>query len=386
MPWNDNANPGPWGSPPPGGDGERRDPPRRPLGGGGRGPNFDPGFDRWRRRMRDAFGGPGGLRPGVIAALLGGAVLLWAASGIYFVQPNEVAVVTTFGAHTRDEGPGARYHLPSPIERVVKVPGTTLQLPNVGGTGDTDAPEESLMLTRDENIVDVDFSVAWRVSDPARFVFTVRDPPASVKAVAESAMREVVGKTDMQPIISTGRGDVQRQTAAQMQRILDAWGAGITVVEVQIRSAQPPAEVLAAFRDVQNAEQDRAAAVNEALAYKNRVVAEARGDAARITQSGEAYREQAVRIALGDAARFNSIYNEYRRAPGATRDRLFIETMERVLGKSNKVIVDGKGTTAPIILPPDVFRPKAQAQAQPQQPPIPQAQNSPQDQGGRARQ
>ena len=223
------------------------------------------------------------------------------------------------------------------------------------------------MLTGDENIVDVDFTVLWRIKPDGvgNFLFNIQNPEGTVKAVAESAMREVVGKTDLQPIISTGRGQVQEQTAELMQRILDSWGAGITVVEVQIRSAQPPHEVQPAFRDVANAEQDKASAVNEAMAYRNRVIAEARGDAARITQSAEAYREQAVRLALGDASRFNAIYGEYRRAPGATRDRLYIETMQRVLSGANKVIVDGKGASAPIILPPDVFRPKTSAAAAP---------------------
>jgi membrane protease subunit HflK len=322
------------------------------------------------------MGGPGGgVRPGLVAALVGGAVFLWAVSGVYVVQPNEEAVVTTFGAWTRSEGPGLRYHLPAPIEHVTKVPVTSLQRIDIGGSGDAPAPEESLMLTRDENIVDLNFTVAWKVADPAKFVFTVRDPEASVKAVAESAMREIVGKTDLSPIISTGRGQVQLQAAELMQRTLDSWNAGITVVEVQVRSAQVPREVIAAFRDVQSAEQDRQSAINEATGYRNRVVAEARGDAARITQSAEAYRTQAVLLAQGDTSRFNSILGEYRRAPGATRDRLYIETMQRVLAGSNKVIIDSKGATAPIILPPDVFRPKAQTAAQGQAP-TPQPQQS----------
>ena len=376
MPWNDNANPGPWGSPPSGGDGDRPSG-RGPQGGGrgpGGGPGFDPGFGRLGRRLRDAMGGPGGIRPGIIAALVGGAFFIWAASGVYFVQPNEEAVVTTFGAYSREEGPGARYHLPSPIEAVVKVPVTDLQRIDIGGAQEQPVPQESLMLTRDENIIDVQFTVAWKVADPAKFVFTIRDPNESIKAVAESAMREVVGQTDFTEILTTQRGQVQQRALDLMQKTLDAWNAGITIVEVQIRSAQPPREVQAAFRDVQNAEQDKASAVNEGLSYKNRVVAEARGDAAKITQSAEAYREQSVRLATGDAARFNSIYNEYRRAPGATRDRLYIETMERVLSKSNKVIVDGRGASAPIILPPDVFRAKAAA---PPAPPPPQPHPAP---------
>lgn len=370
MPWNDNANPGPWGSPS-GGD-DKRDQPRRPGGGGPRrpggpgGPNFD--FDRVLQRLRDMMGGPGG-RPNrrTIALIAGGILALWLLSGIYVVQPNERAVVLTFGAYSRTSGPGPHYSLPFPIERVEKLPVTTLKRTDVGIAGEGQANAESLMLTGDEQIVDIDFSVTWRISDPARYLFATRDPEAAIKAVAESAMREVVGKTQLQPIISTGRGQLQAQTAEVMQRTLDAWGAGIDVVEVQIRTANPPPEVVAAFRDVQSAAQDQESAVNEANAYRNRVVNEAKGDAARITQAAQGYREQAVREASGEAARFNQIYTEYRRAPGVTRDRLYIETMQRILESSNKVVIDADGATAPIILPPDVFRPKSQfAPAAPQ--------------------
>ncbi|HEY8571806.1 FtsH protease activity modulator HflK [Phenylobacterium sp.] len=371
MPWNDNANPGPWGSPPP--EDDRRDTPaRRPRGdnGGGRGrgpqgPDFNAGLDRLNRRFRNIFGGPGdGIRPGALAAVAGGAFGLWALSGLYVVQSNEEAVVTTFGAYSRNETPGLRYHLPWPIEAVQKVPVTSLQRLDVGGAQPGSLPEESLMLTGDENIIDLSFSVTWRVNDADRFVFTIREPESSVKAVAESAMREVVGRTPLQDILTTGRGQVQRETADLMQRTLDAWGAGVRVDEVQIRSAQPPQEVQAAFRDVQSAEQDKASAVNEANTYRNRVINEARGDAARIIQAAQGYREQAVREATGDSSRFTAILNEYRRAPGATRDRIYIETMQRVLARSNKVIVDTEGASAPIILPPDVFRPRGQPQAQ----------------------
>lgn len=382
MPWNDNANPGPWGSPP-SGDGDRREPsPRRPRGSGpGRpeGPDFNASFERLNRRFRDMFGGPGGVRPGAIAAIVGAAFGLWALSGLYVVQPNEEAVVTTFGAYSRNESPGLRYHLPAPIERVTKVPVTSLQRLDVGGATQGALPEESLMLTGDENIVDLSFSVTWRVSDADRFVFTVRDPEGSVKAVAESAMREVVGRTPLLDILTTGRGQVQTQAAELMQRTLDSWGAGVRVDEVQIRSANPPQQALAAFRDVVSAQQDQESAVNEANAYRNRVVNEAKGDAARITQSAEAYREQAVREATGDASRFNAILAEYRRAPGATRDRIYIETMQRVLQRSNKVIIDGKGASAPIILPPDVFRPRTQGAA-PEAPAAVQAPPQPQPQ------
>lgn len=382
MPWNDNANPGPWGSPPSGDDGDRRpDGPRRPQNGGPRGPrrpegpDLGAGFERLRQWLAGLFGGGGGgINSGVLAAIAGAVFALWALSGFYIVQPNEEAVVTTFGAYSRSETPGLRYHLPSPIERAEKVPVTSLNRIDIGGTGtpDGDIPQESLMLTSDENIVDLNFSVTWRVADASRFLFATRNPDDAVKAVAESAMREVVGKTPLDPILTSGRSKVQLQTAELMQKTLDNWGAGVSIVEVQIRTANPPPEVVGAFRDVSNAQQDAASAVNEGETYKNRVVNEAKGDAAKIVQSAEGYRQQAVLTATGDAARFNSIYNEYRRAPQATRDRLYSEMMERVLANSNKVIISGKGVTAPVILPSDVFRPRSSS-APPAPAPAPDA-------------
>ena len=320
------------------------------------------------------------MRPRAVGIVAGVVVGLWAVSGFYVVQPNEEAVVTTFGAYSRSEGPGLRYHLPAPIEQAEKVAVTSLNRIDIGGTADADVPQESLMLTGDENIVDLDFSVTWRVADAPKYVFATRNPDEAVKAVAESAMREVVGKMPLQAILTTGRGQVQTQAAELMQKTLDSWGAGISIVEVQIRSANPPQEVVAAFREVANAGQDAESAVNEANAYRNRVINEAKGDAARIVQSSQAYREQAVRQALGDASRFNQIYGEYRKAPGVTRERLYLETMERVLGRSNKVIVDGKGVSAPIVLPPDVFQRKAQGGPQSQATDNSQASNQAQSQ------
>jgi membrane protease subunit HflK len=363
MPWNDNANPGPWGAPPPEDD-RRSNAPRPPQGGGGpRRPDLNPNLERLKAQLGRLFAGPGGVRPTAVAAILGVVVGLWALSGLYVVQPNEEAVVTTFGAYSRSEDPGLRYHLPSPIENVEKVPVTSLNRIDIGGTTDADVPQESLMLTGDENIINLDFSVTWRVDDAAKYVFATRNPDEAVKAVAESAMREVVGKMPLQQIYTTGRGKVQIQVAELMQKTLNKWGVGVVIVEVQIRSANPPQEVVAAFREVANAGQDADSAVNEANTYRNRVINEAKGDAARLIQSSQGYREQSVREALGDAARFNQIYGEYRRAPGVTKDRLYLETMERVLARSNKVIVDGKGVTAPVILPPDVFQRRSQPAA-----------------------
>jgi membrane protease subunit HflK len=376
MPWNDNANPGPWGGPPRGDDDGRDPGPRRPDGRGpGRpeGPDFNAGFERLRRRLRLMLGGPGGLRPGVLGAVVGVAFAIWAASGLYVVAPNEQGLVLTFGAYSRPSPPGLRYHLPFPIESVELVPVTSLNKVDIGGARPGEAPQESLMLTGDQDIVDLNFTVFWRVANPAQYAFATRNPKDAVRAVAESAMREVVGKTTLNQISTTGRLQVQQQTAELMQRILDSWGAGVTVVEVQVRSADPPEPVKAAFRDVTRADQDRQAAVNEANTYYNRVVNEAKGDAARILQGAEAYRAQAELEAKGEAARFNQLYAEYRRAPDVTRQRLYIETMQRILQNSNKVIVDAKGATAPIILPPDVFKPRGPA-APPTPTPAQQAQ------------
>lgn len=399
MPWNDNSNPGPWGSPKgddggdrsggdrggdrggsggrktggPWGDGGGRGPgdgPRRPRpnperGSGGpslKGPDIEELMRQIGERFRGRFGGAGGPgRGGLLAAVAGVAFAAWALSGIYMVQPDQEAVVTRFGAYARSEGPGLRYHLPGPIENVEKVSVTALNRLDVGGQGASSVPEESLMLTGDENIVDLNFSVQWRISDAARYLFRLADPEAAVKMTAESAMREVIGKAKLQQILTTGRGDVQNQAAELMQRTLDAWGAGVTVVEVQIRTANPPPEVIASFREVANAGQDAEAATNEANTYRNRVINEAKGDAARITQAAQAYREQVVREAQGEAERFDAIMVEYRRAPAVTRQRLYTETMEQILRASNKVVVDTpKGGTAPIVLPPDLLRGRVQ--------------------------
>jgi membrane protease subunit HflK len=364
MPWNDNNNPGPWGSPPsPGGKGSNDDGPRRPGGPGPRRPNTPPDLEEFQQRVkdqvRDLFGGGAGgsggtggeMSPRKWLPLAGGVLAaLYIVSGVIIVGPKEEAVVTTFGAWTRSYGPGIGYHLPI-VERRFKVPVTSLQKTDVGGVPGATIPQESLMLTGDENIVDMTFTVNWRVSSPGRFLFNIPDPQeATVKAVAESAMREVVGRNALTPIISTQRARVQVEVAQLMQRMLDLYGAGIIIDSVQIRDAQPPKEVVAAFQDVATAGQNAEATINAA-----------RGQASQIRQQALGYKAQVVSEASGEAARFNQIYEQYRLAPGVTRDRLYIETMERVLRRSNKVIIDGKGVTAPIVLSPDVFRPRAPA-------------------------
>ncbi len=458
MPWNDDSNPGPWGSPStsdqprrpaktggepskdepksgePDGDapkpsegdkpGARPSPwadtprprlPRRPTptvrpgqprkpapkgdGGGGDGPQIPgPNIEDLTRQLRERFGhlfasAKGhGLRREAVLGLVGVVVIGWGLSGLYVVQPEEQAVVTRFGQYVGETGPGLNYHLPAPIEQVEKVSTASVRSLDIGASSGTDTsapavaatdasvtpattpatpdvPSGDLMLTGDENIVDLNFTVQWRVNDPAKFLFRLSDPDGVVKLVAQSAMREVVGKTPLQDIMTTGRGQLQAQAETLMQRVLDSYGAGVTIVEVQVRGANPPKEVIPAFREVINAGQDAETAANQANAYRNRVVNEAKGDAAKIVQDAQGYQQQTVLEAQGDASRFAQVDAEYHRAPEVTRQRLYLETMQRVLSASNKVIVDTpKGSTAPIILPPDIFRHGDAAQPQPVQP------------------
>lgn len=346
MPWNDNAGPGPWGSPPPSGDKDNtpRPGPRRPPGGPQAPIDVNQLMEDLTDRVRRYFQGPD--RPRAIATAAGAVVALWAATGIYVVQPNQQGVVSTFGAFSRVAGPGLRYHAPFPVESVEKVAVTEIRTTDIGGAG-TEAGAERLMLTSDENIIDLSFSVQWRVSDAPKYLFNVREPESVIRAVGESAMREVVGKTALTPILTTGRGQLQAETERLMQQILDRYDAGVFVESVQIQTATPPPPVIDAFRDVQRASQNAQSAANVA-----------RGQSAQIVQQAKGYREQVVREAAGEAARFNQIYDQYKLAPAVTRERLYIETMQRVLANSNKVIIDSKGASAPVILPPDAFRPR----------------------------
>jgi membrane protease subunit HflK len=365
MPWNDNANPGPWGTPPSGDDGRkptgspppRRDGPRRPPTPPG-GPDLESLIRRLLDQASGFFRGPGGqgLPARAVWGLAGVALFAWILTGLYIVQANEEAVITRFGGYSRVVESGLHFHLPIPIENAELVPVTNQNKTVIGGAPGAPAPDESLMLTGDENIVDLSFTVQWHVSNAAQYLFKVRDPDDAVKAVAESAMREVVGRSALKSILTNGRGDVQSQTAALMQKILDRYQTGVSVDAVQIQNANPPQEVVPAYQDIARAGQDAQSAINDANTYRNRVVNEAKGEASKIVQAGEGYKVQVVREAQGQAARFDQLYTQYRHAPAVTRERLYIETMQKVLSQNHKVIVDAKGANAPIILPPDAFR------------------------------
>jgi membrane protease subunit HflK len=321
----------------------------------------------WSRRMR---GGRGqGLSTSAVGAAAGVVFMIWALTGFYIVQPNQEAIVTQFGAFARRELPGLRYHLPAPIERAELVNVTSQQKTIVGGAPGAEAPDESLMLTGDENIVDLSFAVQWHISDAAAFLFQVRDPEDAVKAVAESAMREVVGRSGIDPLLTGARQATETEVLDLMQKTLDRYGAGIQITEVKMQKVDPPSQVIDAFRDVQAAVSDAERAQNEAQTYASRVVPDARGRVANITQSAEAYKEQTVAEATGQTSRFLQVLEQYRKAPDVTRERLYLETMEKVLGGADKVIVDkGQAGVVPYLPLPALDRRATPGTATPSQP------------------
>jgi membrane protease subunit HflK len=344
--------------------------------GGGRGPwgngpshgNSPPDLEELLKRSQEklrSLGLPRGLGGGgaTIAGLI--VAVVWLLSGVYVVNPDEQGVVLRFGAFNRVSTPGINYHLPWPIESV-ETPQVTREnqlnvgyaFPRPGSDAVRDVPEESLMLTGDENIVDINFTVFWVIRDAGDFLFNVQSlgttQDLTIRAVAESAMREVVGRNQIEPILTANREPIQEEVRELMQRILDSYGAGVTVTRVQMQKADPPQQVLEAYRDVQAAVTDQDRMRNEAEAYANRVVPEARGGAARIIQQAEGYKQQVVAQAQGEAQRFVAVFDQYKRAPDVTRRRIYLETMQDILSNMNKVILDnrsGQGVVPYLPLP-----------------------------------
>ncbi len=345
---------GPWGGGPRGG-GPWGGGPRN--GGGGQGPRgrgpYPPDFEELLRRGQDRFRRilPGGFGTGAgIGLVLIAILVIWLASGFYRVEPDQVGIVLRFGAYNRTTQPGLNYHLPGPIELVLTPSVTRVNRTEIGyRSAETESgreaparqvPEEALVLTGDENIVDVNLAVFWVVKDAKAFLFNIRDPKLTVKSAAESAMREVVGETPIAQALAEGRAKIEAETEQLLQAILDSYGAGIEITQVQLQRVDPPAEVIDAFRDVQAALADRARLRNEAEAYRNSIIPNARGDAVQIEQQAEAYRLSTIAHAQGDAARFLSVYHAFKAVPDVTLERLYLETMEEVLKNSNKVIID----------------------------------------------
>ena len=334
----------PWGSPPGGGG----------NGGGFRRGPTPPNIDEIVKNIQDKINKilPGGAKGGNKPIFLGLIILviIWALSGLYRVLPDEQGVVLRFGKFVSTTQPGLNYHIPFPIESALTPKVTKVNRIDIGfrserdtgftSSGVADVPEESLMLTGDENIVNIDFSVFWVIKDAGKFLFKIQDPQGTVKAAAETAMREVIAKSRIQPILTEGRSAIEIESQAIIQNILDEYNSGIEVTQVQTQKADPPDQVIDAFRDVQAARADMERSKNEAEAYANDVIPRARGEAAKILQAAEAYKKEVVAKAEGEASRFLSIYNEYAKAKKVTQERMYLETMEKVLADINKIIID----------------------------------------------
>jgi modulator of FtsH protease HflK len=343
MPWK-NQSGGPWGG---GGGGPRGPWGSGPQSGGPTPPDLEDLIRRSQDRLRSYLPGGLGGRGGVLVVLA--LVVVWLLSGFYRVNTDEQGVVLRFGKFVYLTQPGLNYHWPYPIETALTPKVTRVNRADVGirvvedprrGSTARDVPAESLMLTGDENIVDVQFSVFWVIGNAPDFLFNVQQPEVTIKAVAESAMREVIGRNQIQPILTGARAAIENSVHELIQKTLDEYKSGVRITQVQLQKVDPPQQVIDAFRDVQAARADAERLQNEAQAYANRVVPEARGDAARVIQAAEAYRERTVFDARGQADRFLKIYQEYAKAPEVTRRRMYLETMERVIGGADKVLVD----------------------------------------------
>ena len=365
-PWGSGGG-GPWGG---GGGGNNpwggRD--RNSGGGGGGGNNPQPdleemlrrGQDRLRRMMPGGFGSGKGL-------LLFGALIVafWAFSGTYRVQPDEQGVELLFGKYIKTTQPGLNYWLPAPFGEVIRPKVTQTNQVTIGfrgsGANVREVPQESHILAGDQNIADIQFVVQWRIREAGNFLFNMRDPELTVKAAAESALREVVGRNPLQAVMTNQRDLIAQQSRELLQSIMDGYNSGVTILDLRIQKADPPKEVIDAFNDVQRAKQDEERLRNEALAYRNDIVPRAKGEAARMVQNATAEKEKLVKEAEGQAARFTSFYQTYVANKDITTRRMYLETMQEVLSKSDKIIIDesGKGSGVVPYLPLPELRKKS---------------------------
>ncbi|MDC3024044.1 FtsH protease activity modulator HflK [Alphaproteobacteria bacterium] len=352
MPW-DNNNDGPWNNKN-----------NNPWGNNGnnnwKGKKSGDDLDKLLEKFKNKFSSYFSKGPKSFLLVFLTFLFLWLVSGFYTISPEEQGVVMRFGKYTSISSPGLNYHIPSPIEKVIKVPVTITRSVEVGFRGQPGAnsirnvDEESLMLTGDENIVDINFVVQWFVSDAAKYVFNIRDAEKNVKDSAESVMRTVIGKTNIDFALAEGRDQVRQEAQDSLQKILDGNESGITVSSLLLQKSDPPPAVIDDFKDVQRARADQERLINEAQAYANRIVPEAKGEASKIRESAEAYKQEVIAVADGDSQRFLSVYKEYKEAKDVTRRRIYLETMEKVMENMNKVIIDndnGSGVLPYLPLP-----------------------------------
>ena len=366
---------GPWG----GDDGgqDRGNGPQRP-GGGGQVPDLDDIVRKGQEQLKVLMGGRGGpnsgRRPGGggdgfskgSLALLGLAALgMWIFASFYSVKPEENSVEFFFGEASGVGEPGLNF-APWPVvtKEILQV---TRENTEVIGDGRGGGSEAGLMLTGDENIVDIDFEVVWNIRDAELYLFNLADPPETIRAVSESAMREVIGRSELAPILNRDRGVIAQEVRELIQATLDTYDSGVQIIRLNMKRADPPQEVIDAFRDVQAAEQERDTLEKRADAYANQALARARGEAAALLQQAEAYRAQVVNEASGEASRFVAVYDEYAKAPEVTRKRLYLETIEKVYGDVDKIIIDensgGQGVV-PYLPLNELSRPKQSASSE----------------------
>lgn len=307
------------------------------------------------RRRRPPIRGadPGSSKALFIIALLA-ALIVWVATGFYIVPEGEKGVVTTFGRFTETSNPGFRWHIPYPIQDVDLVDVSSVRKAEIGMRGSPQRLKEALMLTDDENIVDVMFNVQYRIQDghgAEEFLFRTRDPMGAVVQTAESAMREVVGRKKMDSVLFESKQEIAEEVKKLMQEMLDRYHSGIQILSVAIQNAQPPEQVQAAFNDAVKAGQDRERQINEGEAYANDVVPKARGMAERLRQEAEAYKSRVISQAQGDASRFNQVLEQYKQAPKVTRDRMYVDTMQQIFNNTSKVMVDTKNSNPLLYMP-----------------------------------
>ncbi len=363
-----NNSGGPWGGGSDGGNhgGQNGGDNRGGRGPGNQGPQI-PEIDeivrKGQEQLRVLMGGRGGsggsggsgnggvprLGRGSIGLILIGALALWAYASFYTVKPEEKSIELFFGKYSSTGGPGLNF-APWPVitKEIVQV--SREQTIDIG-VGENSRSDQGLMLTGDENIVDIDFQVVWNISDPAKFLFNLADPVESIQAVSESAMREIIARSELAPILNRDRGIISVELRALVQETLDGYESGLNIVRINFDRADPPREVIDAFREVQAAEQTRDTLEKRADAYSNQKTAGARGEAAQVLQEAEGYRARVINEAEGQASRFLAVYQEYAKAPDVTRKRLYLETLEKVYGQVDKIIIDDVGADGSGVVP-----------------------------------
>ncbi len=369
MAWNNNSG-GPWGG---GGGGGNSGGPWGGGGGGNRGgggggpfgsrrpPDMEDVIRKGQERLKNLIPGGFGTYKGIALIVLAAAVI-WLLTGFFRVQPNQQAIQLVFGKpYGKPVEPGLHYNLPGPIGNVVVVNVQDQRRTVIGSRTGQDRPApytrgprptstENLMLTGDENIVDIEFAVLWQIKDVFKYAFDVRNPEENVRAGAEATMREVIGRSNLQFAQTEGRSRIEQDSKDLLQRVLDEYGLGVRISQIQLLRVDPPQEVIAAFRDVQAARADKERSINEANTYRNQVLPRAKGEGDAIIQRGEAYKAQIVARASGDAQRFSQVYEQYAKDKDITTERLYLDTMEEVLRNVNKVLVD-KNTSGTGVLP-----------------------------------